>query len=834
MTQPSELGTHLSSTILAHHAAFRICEFNPTSLELAASILKLTSGKAQTAVYHSIPYDEHPERPPWPPEREPIRVLHPSLRTFRGAADKILGVCDTLIVRAEAELTALRASVVHDIPLLVQHAAPNSLIAMHGVRCVGNRNSMEYRGPFWVGNLSVPCWQDAFETLAAAGALSQANCRSFALGPSSTPDAGEASRDYLLCTAIFRANASACGTQQPLLERWAGGQTTSSCAVRKEPVALQGSTIAWTRSRWHGAGRQSLSHMFRRHMRYYSAMPCDGQICLLFKNEVDEDWVAGLNSSDGILFRGDPMLVLPKNNVRAQLFNTLRAMRPLGDYRQREPTPQEVPWKLRGSRENTKCLVVGDVACTGGPFGRSFEAMISAMTHNLALTMHKGEWLAIGGRHNRMRERLGRSALVRENKAQKTRVSVDGWWKSTVALLQKKQPNWPHLVPPSGLLLRLCPGCGKQPEKEDPARTITKAFGPHVLKQIERLPAAHHPITRRGLWLMRSKTWRYEAPEASWLNNDGEVDEPPESPWAQKRLVLDGHHPGCVERRNTSSRDMDHVIPGVCEFDGRLSLVSFRGDLLLFSRSNPAAHGSRHVQVTRSANDGDTWSPFEQLRLSGYDGGGDIYFFGVQVNPAHDQSLLAIFPLVHRMRGCVAMSASLDGVRWTRATPLLSCSIYGERTLDHPASPAMVQRGSEVWLYVHEEVPGITIDRVAPRLVYANLAKAERPSNVVRYAFSCKLLAAWTADALQEWRASYAPVGTSASSSFQSSCSASTDAPPKPPPQFRVAKPCSWSPRVPNTAHSRVPQPQPPPRKAKPMAKAKRKTKAGAVPLPVK
>ena len=828
MAQPSELGTHLGSTILAHHTAFRICELNPMSLELAASILKLTYGKAQTAVYYSIPYREHPGRPPWPPEREPIRVVHPSLRTFRGAADKILGVCDTLIVSAEAELTALRASVVRDLPLLVQHAAPNSLIALHGVRCGGNTKSMEYRGPFWVGNLSVPCWQDVFETLAAAGALSQANCRSLASDSSSTPDAGGSSREYLLCTAIFRANASACATQQPLLERWAGGQTTSSCPVRKEPVVLQGRSIAWTRSRWHGAGRQSLSHMFRRHMRYYSVLPCDGQICLLFKNEVDEDWVAGLNSSDGLLFLGDPMLVLPKNTVRAQLFNTLRAMRPLGDDRQREPTPQEVPWKLRGSRKDPWCTLVGEVTCTGGPFGRSFEAMVSAMTHNLALTMHKGDWLAIGGRHNHMRDALGvkTSALVRENKAQKLRSSVDGWWRSTVALLREEQPNWPHLVPPSRLLLRRCPECGKQHGKEDLARTISNAFGPHRLKQIERLPAALHSIPRHGLWLMRSKTWRYEESNKSWLTNDGEVDDPAKSPWTQKRLVLDGYHPGCVERRNTSSRDMAHVITGVCEFDGRLSLVSFRGELLLFSRSNPAAHGSRHVQVTRSSNDGDTWSPFEQLRLSGYDGGGDIYFFGVQVNPAHDHSLLAIFPLVHRMRGCVAMSASLDGVRWTRATPLLSCSIYGERTLDHPASPAMVRRGSEVWLYVHEEVPGITIDRMTPRLAYANLAKAERPSNVVRYAFSCKMLAAWTADALQEWRASYATVGTrSASSYFQSSCSPSTGAPPKPPPELLVARPCSWSPRVPNTAHNRVPQPQSQPRKAKPLPSASRRSR---------
>ena len=51
-----------------------------------------------------------------------------------------------------------------------------------------------------------------------------------------------------------------------------------------------------------------------------------------------------------------------------------------------------------------------------------------------------------------------------------------------------------------------------------------------------------------------------------------------------------------------------------------MSLVSFDGSLLLFTRANPASHGSRHVQVTRSADDGLTWSPFEQVRIAHGDG----------------------------------------------------------------------------------------------------------------------------------------------------------------------------------------------------------------------
>ena len=240
-----------------------------------------------------------------------------------------------------------------------------------------------------------------------------------------------------------------------------------------------------------------------------------------------------------------------------------------------------------------------------------------------------------------------------------------------------------------------------------------------------------------------------EAPSATWLGHAGGVDEPATSQWRDKRLVLDGRHPGCVERRDATSKDFHYLLPGICEFDGRLSLVSFGSQLLLYTRSNPASTGSRHVQMTRSFDGGASWSPFEQIRIDGYDmGQGDIYFFGVQVNPVHNGSLIATFPLVHRLRGCIGLAASLDGVRWSRVTPLLSCAIYGERTLDQPAVPALLRRGAEIWIYIHEEVPGITFDRAVPLLLQPQLLAAEKSSRVVRYAFPCRLLAKWTDTAL--------------------------------------------------------------------------------------
>ena len=67
--------------------------------------------------------------------------------------------------------------------------------------------------------------------------------------------------------------------------------------------------------------------------------------------------------------------------------------------------------------------------------------------------------------------------------------------------------------------------------------------------------------------------------------------------------------------------------------------------------------------------------------------------------------------------------------------------------MDQPAVPAMVRRGSEIWLYIHEEVPGITFDRAVPLLLQPALLNAEKPSRVVRYSFPCQLLAQWTENA---------------------------------------------------------------------------------------
>lgn len=209
-----------------------------------------------------------------------------------------------------------------------------------------------------------------------------------------------------------------------------------------------------------------------------------------------------------------------------------------------------------------------------------------------------------------------------------------------------------------------------------------------------------HPLHEKGIFIVKGSSWRYsgdsnrlilaqeadayrfgryESPKARSAARDMLVQA---ARWRDLRPLLDGRHPGCIERRDANK--MDWLQPGVCEFDGRLSLAHFGGEFFLYARANPAAHGQRFVQFTKSRNLVN-WTSFNLIEINSYNfSQGDIYFFSAQKNPVHNSSLIAIFPLVHRMRGCIALSVSLDGFKWSSPVSLLKCAVYGERTRDHP------------------------------------------------------------------------------------------------------------------------------------------------------
>lgn len=61
---------------------------------------------------------------------------------------------------------------------------------------------------------------------------------------------------------------------------------------------------------------------------------------------------------------------------------------------------------------------------------------------------------------------------------------------------------------------------------------------------------------------------------------------------------------------------------------------------------------------------------------------------------------------------------SFDGMHWTSMRLGLRCGAIGDRSLDHPASPAMVKgKGKDegkVHIYIQHNVPSIGLDRMTP------------------------------------------------------------------------------------------------------------------------
>ena len=262
-----------------------------------------------------------------------------------------------------------------------------------------------------------------------------------------------------------------------------------------------------------------------------------------------------------------------------------------------------------------------------------------------------------------------------------------------------------------------------------------------------------------GLWMASAPSWRFVLPGSAQISTGLEAEEivrrsdaatlAGTSALSSVQWLFNGTHDGCIERRSRFFASMGHL--GACEFDGRLSLVRFRGELRIYARANPATRGQRFVQTVASVDGGRTWGRFEFIRIAEYDyTQGDVYFFAVTVNPVHPSSLIALFPLAHKFRGCVAVAASTDGLRWSAPTPLLRCAVHGERTIHHPVQGFVQEGNDSVALYVHENVPGTTSD-TAPspaQLQDFPYLKLPRP-RLVRHSLPAAALRAWTEAALR-------------------------------------------------------------------------------------
>ena len=149
---------------------------------------------------------------------------------------------------------------------------------------------------------------------------------------------------------------------------------------------------------------------------------------------------------------------------------------------------------------------------------------------------------------------------------------------------------------------------------------------------------------------------------------------------------------------------------------------------MLYARANPVHTGQRYVQLS-TADQGSpllpseegvsTWSPFQMIRIDNYAYcDGDIYFFLVQQNPVLADSLLALFPVVHRSSGCIAFAVSRDGVRWSAPAPLLRCA-----TDDYSSPGSRVKLGSR---HSHTHVGQRSLHQPAANLHLVGRTEARR------------------------------------------------------------------------------------------------------------
>lgn len=219
---------------------------------------------------------------------------------------------------------------------------------------------------------------------------------------------------------------------------------------------------------------------------------------------------------------------------------------------------------------------------------------------------------------------------------------------------------------------------------------------------------------------------------------------------AAPSLVVGARHPGCVDRRLLTGNSQ------CCEYDGRVTVVRFNGGFRMYARANLrecAARGGRFVTTARS-RDGLRWGRMRPISIRGYaPASGDIYFFAAQANPVANTSLLALFPLSQPPAACVAVTFSLDGVRWSTPSSLRGSRLAAEgRSTDHPVANGALLRGDTVWFYTHLDVPGIH-ESIDDGAIGAPGAARAPPTRIVRFGVAASRLAALTESSLRLLRA---------------------------------------------------------------------------------
>ena len=198
-------------------------------------------------------------------------------------------------------------------------------------------------------------------------------------------------------------------------------------------------------------------------------------------------------------------------------------------------------------------------------------------------------------------------------------------------------------------------------------------------------------------------------------------------------LSFNGHHDGCSDAHSNGRR---------CEFDGKMSLVEFRGRWLAYARSNMLNWGGRFVQVAATSGDDPTgaFGKFQNIDIAGYDpkGPGNVYFGAVDVNPVDRETVVGLFPVNEGQRGSVnangdtyvGMAISCDGVHFSPFVKLIQSQGKEGRTYDQPVDGFAVD-GTDVRFFVH-----LDVEHISPN--------ADTQSRIEQYTFKTEALRAIT------------------------------------------------------------------------------------------
>ena len=205
--------------------------------------------------------------------------------------------------------------------------------------------------------------------------------------------------------------------------------------------------------------------------------------------------------------------------------------------------------------------------------------------------------------------------------------------------------------------------------------------------------------TRNGIVLLNRSSVN-EMLQGSWMSPDK---------W-RGPVIIPGSHENCYEKRFKK-----------CEFDGKISIVHFKDEYLIYARANlVAGKGGRYVQVTKSTNHQieGPYGSFQLLEINGYATSpdliekarkGSIYLATVKVNPILPSTLVAFFaasPLIGD--SMIGLSFSCDGVHWSEMINFYNSTKRSSgRQSDHPVD-GFVHVNSKIYAFIEADVIGLS------------------------------------------------------------------------------------------------------------------------------